>query len=435
MANGNSNGNHFEKKKFLFVSWESLSGDLAWKIQREGHEARAYIFSKDDVDVYDGILEKVDKWEDYIDWADVIIFDDIDFGPTAERLRKRGKFVVGGSVYTDKTENERGFGQEEMKKVGMNILPHFYFENFEVAIDFLKKNPGRYVMKPNGTESEKSLLFIGEEEDGRDIIEMMEHNKTAWAKKIKSFLLQKFVAGVEIAVGAFFNGKNFIYPININFEHKKLFPGERGPSTGEMGTLMYWANSSVIFNDTLAKMGKALAENGYVGYYDINCIVNGRGIYPLEITARFGYPTISVQMEGILTPMGEFMYYLAKGENFEIKIKKGFQVGVVVAVPPYPFHSDEIFSIHKDSSILFKNPSQTEGIHLGEVKKINGDLKLAGNTGYALVITGSGITVDEARKQVYNRLKNIRLQGMFYRVDIGNRWFKDSDKLQAWGYI
>ncbi|MBI4120023.1 MAG: hypothetical protein HY454_01015, partial [Parcubacteria group bacterium] len=27
--------NGFSPKKFLFVSWESLSGDLAWQIQKE----------------------------------------------------------------------------------------------------------------------------------------------------------------------------------------------------------------------------------------------------------------------------------------------------------------------------------------------------------------------------------------------------------------
>jgi phosphoribosylamine--glycine ligase len=432
----NGNGNHFEKRKFLFVSWESLSGDLAWKIQKEGHEVKVFIESKADEDVYDGILEKVDRWGDYMDWADIIVFDDIGFGPTAEKLRKAGKLVVGGSIYADKTEDDRKFGQDEMKRLGMTTLPNYFFEDFDDAISFLKNTPGRYVMKPSGkAQNEKNLLFIGEEEDGRDIIEVLEHNKVAWAKKIKAFQLQKFVAGVEVAVGAFFNGQKFIFPININFEHKKLFPGERGPSTWEMGTLMYWTNSSSIFNDTLAKMESVLAQSGYVGYYDINCIVNGRCIYPLEITARFGYPTISVQMEGTLTPMGEFLYNLAKGEDFEIKTKKGFQIGVVMAVPPYPFSSDEIFSMHKDSSILFKNPSQSEEVHIGDVKKINGDFKLAGNTGYALVITGSGLTVEEARAQVYKRLKNIRLQSMFYRVDIGNRWYRDSDKLQAWGYL
>jgi phosphoribosylamine--glycine ligase len=335
------------------------------------------------------------------------------------------------------TEDNREFGQEEMKRCGLTILPSFNFDNFDAAIDFLRNNPGRYVFKPSGGSAgnEKELLFIGEEEDGRDIAEIMEHNKKIWAKKIKNFQLQKFMSGVEVAVGGFFNGKKFLFPININFEHKKLFPGERGPFTGEMGTLMYWNHAGALFESTLAKMESVLAESSYIGYFDINCIVNGRNIYPLEITARFGYPTISIQMEGILDPMGEFLYRLASGEDFEIKTKKGFQVGVVVAVPPFPFLSKEIFSIYQDLSILFKNPGSLEGIHIGDVKIIDGDFRLAGESGYALVVTGSGITVEEARKQVYNRIKNIRLQNMFYRVDIGTRWFSDSDKLQAWGYI
>lgn len=432
----NSNNHNFQKRKFLFVSWMSLSGDLAWRIKNEGHIVKAYIEDKADADVYDGILEKVDKWEEFVDWADIIVFDDVGFGSIADKLRGKGKLVVGGTVYTDKTEEDREFGQNEMKKYGMNILPFYNFDDFDKAIVFLQNNPGRYVFKPNEMEGdEKNLLFIGEEEDGRDIIEIMQHNKNVWVKKMKGFQLQKFVAGVEVAVGGFFNGIKFIYPININFEHKKLFPGERGPFTGEMGTLMYWANSNVIFQNTLAKMEPVLAENKYVGYFDINCIVNGRGIYPLEITARFGYPTISVQMEGIAEPMGEFLYKLANGVDFELKTKKGFQIGVVVAVPPFPFYSQKIFSIYKDSSILFKNSNSMEGIRLGDVKMVEGDLRLAGESGYALVVTGSGITVEEARNQVYSRIKNIRLQNMFYRVDIGTRWYHDSDKLQSWGYI
>lgn len=431
------NENEAAIRKFLFVGWATMNGDLAWQIQKEGHEVKFYIDNKDYADVYDGILDKVANWEEHVDWADVIVFDYTGWGQTAEKLRKQKKLVVGGSLYADKTEEDREFGQEEMKKQGLTTLPNFNFHNLDEAVEFLKTNPGRYVFKPNGEAGdEKNLLFIGEEEDGRDLIELIEHNRLAWDRKITDFQLQKFVAGVEVAVGAFFNGQKFIRPININFEHKKLFPGERGPSTGEMGTLMYWADSSRIFDDTLAKMEPALAANNYVGYFDINCIVNGRGIYPLEITARFGYPTISVQMEGILDPLGEFIFKLAKGEDFQFKTKKGFQIGVVIAVPPFPYVSDDIFYMFKDSSILFKNPNAVEGIHLADNKKVDGgDLKLAGNTGYALVVTGSGITVEEARAQVYNRLKNVRLQSMFYRVDIGTRWFSDSDKLQAWGYL
>ena len=101
------------------------------------------------------------------------------------------------------------------------------------------------------------------------------------------FQLQRRVSGVEVAVGGFFNGKNFIYPINVNFEHKKLFPGDIGPPTGEMGTAMFWSGPINYSINTLLKMEPVLASEGYVGYIDLNCIVNNNGIYPLEFTSRF----------------------------------------------------------------------------------------------------------------------------------------------------
>ena len=55
---------------------------------------------------------------------------------------------------------------------------------------------------------------------------MLEAYKRAFSEEIKIFQLQRRVNGVEAAVGGFFNGKKFITPININFEHKKLFPAK-----------------------------------------------------------------------------------------------------------------------------------------------------------------------------------------------------------------
>ena len=430
--------NHKEKssKKFLFVSNESLSGDLAWHMKNEGHEVKVYIHAESDQDVYDGFLDKVDKWEPHKDWADVIIFDDVGFGEMADKLRHEGKLIVGGSKYTDKLEEDREFGQNEMKRVGMTILPHWDFTNFDEAINFIKEHPGQYVFKPSGTISsdQKGILFIGNEEDGMDLIEILEQNKKSWAKKIKRFQLQKMAVGVEVAVGTFFNGEDFIYPINVNFEHKKLFPGDIGPYTGEVGTLMFWGQPNALFNNTLLKIKEDLAKSKYVGYIDINCIVNAKGIYPLEFTARFGYPTISIQMEGVTSDWGEFLYKIANKEKVELKTKKGFQIGVIVAVPPFPYDDKKEAFIYKDLSILFKKPN-LEGVHLGDVKLVNNVWSIAGDSGYVLVITGSGITVEDSRKQVYQRLKNILLQNMYYRTDIGAKWESDSDKLHTWGYL
>lgn len=435
-AKGPNGGADAKPKKFLFVSIESLSGDLAWQIKKEGHEVKAFIKAESDKDVYDGFLEKVDDWQKFVDWADIIVFDDIGFGEIAESLRAKGKLVVGGSKYTDKLEEDREFGQNEMKRVGLLVLPHWDFTDFDAAIEFIRANPGRYVFKPSGNtfSDQKGILFLGQEEDGKDLIEILEQNKKVWAKKIKKFQLQKMAVGVEVAVGAFFNGEDFILPININFEHKKLFPGDLGPYTGEMGTLMFWAPPNEIFNSTLLKMKGELAKSGYVGYVDINCIANPKGIYPLEFTCRFGYPTISVQMEGVTGEWGEFLFALARKEKTELKAKKGFQIGIVIAVPPFPFDDKKETFIYKDLSILFKKPS-LEGVHLGDVRLLNDVWTIAGDSGYVLVITGSGTTVEEARKQAYSRVKNILLQNMYYRTDIGLKWHNDSDKLHTSGYL
>lgn len=434
MANGNSAEK--PKLKFLFVSIDALIGDVAWAIKKEGHECRYFIEDKDQKDVCDGFIDKVDDWKAHADWADIIVFDDFGFGEEADRLRKAGKPVVGGSAYTDRLEMDREFGQAEMKASGINIIPRWNFTNFDEAIDFIKKTPDRYVIKPSGlAQNEKELLFVGREEDGKDILEMLERYKKNWGKMIKEFQLQKFISGVEVAVGAFFNGEDFLLPINVNFEHKKMFPGDIGPSTGEMGTSMFWTIRSPIFDATLLKMKERLASSGYVGYIDINCIVNSRGIYPLEFTSRFGYPHISIAMEGVLSEWGTFLYGIAKKEKPELRTKRAFQVGVVVAVPPFPFHDPGAFKRYsEEAAIIFKKPN-LDGIHPGDVKISENDWRLAGNSGYALVVTGSGTTMEEARKAAYNRIKNIVIPNMFYRTDIGKRWADDSDRLTMWGYL
>jgi len=446
MANGNGSEKNIinavpvleNPKKFLFVSLESLSGDLAWELVKEGHLVKAYIKAKSDADVYNGFIEKVDDWEAQKDWADVIIFDDVEFGEIADKLRKNGKLVIGGSAYADKLEIDREFGQMEMKKYDINILPQWQFSNYDEAIEFIKNNPDRYVFKPSGNvpSGGKGLSFLGEEDDGKDISVLLEQNKNVWQKKAPVFQLQKYVSGVEVACGAFFNGKEFVMPVNINFEHKRIFPGDIGPFTGEMGTLMFWSKPNTLFKMTLEKMKPALAESGYIGYVDINCIVNGKGVYPLEFTCRFGYPTIQIQSEGILTPVGEWLYKLASGENFEIKTKKGFQIGVRIMIPTHLTSNDkEMVERYRDLPILFKKAGNLEGIHIEDVKLDEGVWRVAGESGCLIVVTGSGSTVTEAQNQVYSRIKNIMIQNMFYRTDIGQKWPSDSDRLQTWGYL
>ena len=384
-----------DKRKFLFVSISGLISDIAWQVAKEGHEVRYCIEDEKERDIADGFVPKVRDWQREVDWADVIVFDDtLGQGEKAQALRAKGNAVIGGTPYTDRLEDDRSFGQEELKKEGINIVIYRDFDKFDDAIAYVKANPERYVIKPSGTAANvKRRLFVRDEDDGQDVIRMLEAYKKSFPDEIRQFQLQRRMTGVEVAVGAFFNGKEFIYPLNVNFEHKKLFPGNIGPSTGEMGTVMFWSGPNKLFNSTLKKMEAKLASESYVGYIDLNCIVNGNGIYPLEFTARFGYPTISIQQEGMTTPIGQFLADLAAGASPKLKVKSGFQIGVRVVVSPFPFDDDATFlSVSKHAAILFKKEIPEE-VHIEDVMQVNGQWYVTGTSGVVLVVCGLGHTM------------------------------------------
>ena len=60
---------------------------------------------------------------------------------------------------------------------------------------------------------------------------------------------------------------------------------------------------------------------------------------------------------------------------------------------------------------------------------------LAGNSGYACVCVGKGMTFEECKEDTYKKVKSIDLPDMFYRTDIGHKWNKDRDLLEAWGWL
>jgi len=424
--------------RFLFVSYEGLIADTAWQVTKEGHEARMWISEAGAPDIGDGFVPKSKDWRKDVPWADVVVFDDVlgGMGAMADEVRAAGKPVIGGSPYTDRLEEDRAFGQEELKAAGVSIIPQENFTSFDDAVAYVRANPTRYVLKPSGeAQNDKRLLFVGEEEDGRDVIQVLEDYKAHLSDRIKEFQLQRRIIGVEVAVCAFFNGREFLSPICVNFEHKKLFPGDIGPPTGEMGTTMFWSGPNRLFNATLKKMEGRLAQARYAGSMDINCIVNSNGIYPLEFTARFGYPAITIQQEGLLTPMGELLQGLADGTLAKLRARSGFQVGVRVVVPPFPYADKATFeSTSKDSVILFKTPGR-EGIHIEEVRRVGEEWRVAGNSGVVLVVCGTGPTMKQAQRQAYNRVRNVMIPYMYYRDDIGERWSEDSDRLHAWGYL
>ena len=371
-----------KKRKFLFVSLTGLVGDIAWQVLKEGHEVRYFIGDEEEKDIADGFVPKTDDWEKDVDWADVIVFDDTlgqgEKAVAAAQARERPSSAARPTRTGSRTTARSG--RRSSRRPASRSSRTGTSTTSTTRSPTSRRTPTRYVIKPSGAAGNvKRRLFVGDEEDGSDVVRMLEAYKKAFSDEIKVFQLQKRVVGVEVAVGAFFNGKSFVYPINTNFEHKKLFPGNIGPPTGEMGTTMFWSEPNKIFEQTLLKMASRLAEEGYVGYIDVNCIVNNNGIYPLEFTSRFGYPTIFIQQEGMITPIGLFLDDLAHGRDPKLKVKSGFQVGVRIVMPPFPFDDNATFeSFSRNAVIVFKRGTPEE-VHIEDTKIVEGQWLVAGH--------------------------------------------------------
>ncbi len=432
--------------RVLFVSGELIAGDLAYRLVQEGCEVKLYIEDVSRKDCLEGMVPKTNNWREELNWVGkngLIVFDDVGYGKVQDDLRREGYLVVGGSEGGDRLEKERSYAQKIMAACGIRTLPTYDFEKIQPAINFVKKNRDAWVVKQNGHAS--ALTYIGTMKDGSDALEVLESYKD-YTTSIKSVTLQKKVEGVEIAVGRFFNGNDWTGPVQLNIEHKRLFDGNIGPLTGEMGTLMWYLNNkeNKLSTETLEKLKPFLIKINYRGYFDVNCIVNQKNVYPLEITSRFGCPSTQLQTEIHLSPWSEFLGAIGEGRPYHLKYKKGFGVVVSVAIPPFPYKGVSLDYYLKGVDILFRQKLTKEEmnrLHFEEVslrKSRDGKeyYSIAGSNGYILYVTGFGNTVSEARKQAYALIDKIVIPKMFYRTDIGMKFIKeDQKKLKEWGWI
>lgn len=406
--------------KILILSKEGNGVSLGWRLRQEGHDVTMWIRDPSCQKVGDGFVTKTSNWLPLKKESQLIIFDFFEMGEVSESLKKEGFVVWGGNKWSDEIELDRGKGQALFKEVGMKTSPSKEFNNLDQGIQFVQANPKRYVVKPSGSiQEEKSLTYVGKEEDASDMVAILRNYKSRWASMIDKFEIQEVKKGIEVAVGGFFNGKDFVEPILVNFEHKKLMPGNIGPASGEMGTSAVWMKKNRIYKETIGRCVKKLAENKYVGYFDINCIVENNIVWPLEPTCRFGYPTIDMKLESIKGNLGNYMLKIAKGELTAFNIFKPYTVCVVIANPPYPLKSEELHKKYSEGQEIIFSTKSRIGYWPSECSLEEEKWIISGETGYSLVVVGTGDDLGSARKEVYARIDKVTLANSFWRNDIG----------------
>lgn len=435
--------------RFLGIGDANELGHIYLRLAANGHEVRVHINDLDASEVLTGLCTRTPDWKAELGWIrdagdeGIILFETVSQGDTQDALRREGFQVIGGSALGDRLETDRALGQQILRGVGLKTAPVHAFQSFEKGIEFVHQNPGRYVYKLNGTGFASSRNHVGEMPDGQDVIGLLKLERASCPEDIvPSFVLMQHVSGVEMGVGAYFNGERFLAPACVDWEHKRFFPGDLGELTGEMGTLVTFRGAEILFERTLSRMAGTLRAGGYVGYINLNCIVNEAGAWPLEFTCRFGHPGSAIM--GALQAEGwdEIFGKMVSRRSAEIKTYTGYAVGVVLSVPPFP-----MAPVAKDRGPasarglpIFFSPSLTDNdrtqLHYAEVALRSGQLVTSGPSGYVMVATGRGETAKAAQQAAYALCRKVVIPNVRYRNDIGDKFIlQDEVMLHQLGYL
>ncbi len=431
--------------RILFISTDLIAGNLARILQNEGNDVKLYIEDKKRRRNFANILTVVTNWKRELKWVGkdgLIVFDDVGYGDIQDSLRAKGYTVFGGSAIGDKIEQDRDFGQKLFAQHGLKTAPLRDFDSITDAIAYARKNPQAWVIKQNNHHYSKVLNYIGRFSDGRDVIDMLTTYSQSKKYRKEKVSLQQKIEGVEIGVGRYFNGTDWVGPIEYNLEHTRFFPGDIGPLTSEMGTLAWYDDNEHgrLFLEILAPFKAYLQQIDFRGDFEINCIVNETGIYPLEATSRFGSPIVHLHDELHISPWGEFLHAIAKGESYDLKWKPGYGIVTLLAAPPFPYGADsEENALAEGTTIYFDNitPEEFSHVHFEEVSKSNeGRYYISDTRGYILYVTAVAPDVMEAQKMSKSIISKIHFPKMLYRDDIGHKFVnEDHEKLRNWGYM
>ena len=242
-------------------------GSMYYRLQAGGHEVRVFVECPDSRDIYAGMLQFTSDWKADLRWmrdagADgIIIFESAIKGELQDSLRREGYQVIGGSAYGDRLEGDRQLGQSVLREMSLQTAGTHPFRGFDAALDFVRASPARYVFKNNGADSLRTKNYIGQLADGSDMIALLTlYRSQRRGSGQPDFVLMDYVEGVEVGVGAYFNGVAFLRPACLDWEHKRFFPGDLGELTGEMGTIVTYRGAQRIFDATLARFAPWFAD-------------------------------------------------------------------------------------------------------------------------------------------------------------------------------
>ncbi len=343
-----------------------------------------------------------------------------------DEFEKRNLKIIGVSQKAAQLESSKSFAKDFMAR--HDIPTAKYQTAFSTAEakqilenGFFGDEHAPTVVKADGLAAGKGVVVAN---DRREAIAAIDELETLVGKAAtEKIVLEERLCGREVSLIAFADGENYALMPPVR-DHKRIGEGDRGANTGGMGTvsdrsLLTPEQTATIIEETIKPTLKGCRDEGFPfhGILFLGLMMTATGAKLLEYNTRFGDPetqVILVQLETDLFEICEAMQSESL-DKLDIRWKTGSAACVVLASRGYPQKAqtgDIIEGLDAAISHL-----KTEIFHAATSKDPNGNFITSG--GRVLGVTATGENLEEALKNVYEAVDDIKWDGMQFRRDIG----------------
>jgi phosphoribosylamine--glycine ligase len=421
----------------LIVDVEQMGLDLALRCAAAGHEVKLYRHMPKRPERYgEGFpeIKLVDSWQAEMPWAkDGLVVNTGNFTLlyTLDRYRELGYSIFAPSLASARLETDRAYGMEVMKAAGIDVPPYEIFGSMRDAVKHAKKTGETYVFKNlDGAADDKAMTFVAH--DNEELCEWLDRKIKAGVSVDSCMLQEKIDADFEIGINGWFGPNGFLPDkFQISFEHKPLMSGDIGPNTGEQISVSQYVEDDKLVDELLMPLVPTLTALDHRGDFCIGAMIDKKGkAYPLEATARMGYPALFGQMESHRGDPVAWMKGLLQGED-KLRVSYDVCTAVVLAQPRYPYNCSPP-DLVVGNPIRVSDDVEPHLHYCGVMKAKDGGLETTAEL--VMVATALGKTISKSRDKVYEVVDNVKFPNAMWRDDAGEKVEKALPAMHRAGY-
>ena len=335
-----------------------------------------------------------------------------------DAFKEAGLRIFGPSKAAATIEASKDFAKQLMAKYNIPTAAFETFEDYDAALEYVKKGSFPVVLKYDGLAAGKGVVIPETlEEADATLKDMLLDDKFGKGKVV----VEEFLTGPEFSFMCFVDGYD-VYPMTLSQDHKRAYEGDKGPNTGGMGA---YSPVPIISDEDLAfsleKVMKptaaAMVAEGcpFTGVLYGGLMKTPQGPKVIEFNCRFGDPETEVVLPRLESDIYDIFSAVADHTPMpEIKWKEEVTMGFVMASKGYPGSYEKGYEI----SGLDTLPEDIRVFHMGTSLK---DGKYFTSGGRVLMVVGSGKDLQEAHDKALAAVESIGCENLFYRRDIGWR--------------